>query len=137
MTHPRPASPSVLTLPFWEATARGQFLIQRCGGCQAAIFYPRPACPRCGRADPAWEAATGTGTVHTFSVARRPTHPKFTGDEPYVVAIVELVEGPHVTTNIVGCDPDDVRVGMAVELVFDEVGADGFALPFFRPPGAS
>ncbi len=133
MSHPRPLAPSVLTRPFWEATAEGRFLIQRCPGCQAAIFYPRPSCPECGRADPGWEAASGKATVHTFSIARRPTHPKFTGDEPYVVAIVQLDEGPLVTTNIVGCDPGDVRIGMAVEVTFDEVGPDGFALPFFAP----
>lgn len=132
MNHPRPIEPSVLTRPFWEATASGEFLIQRCDSCQAAIFYPRPACPKCGSASLSWEAASGDATVHTFSVARRPTHPKFGGDEPYVVAIVELAEGPHVTTNIVECDPADVRIGMAVELLFDEPGPDGFALPLFR-----
>lgn len=133
MSHPRPGRPSVVTRPFWEATAEGRFLIQRCAGCRSAIFYPRPACPHCGGGELAWEAASGAATVHTFSIARRPTHPKFTGDEPYVVAIVELAEGPHVTTNIIECDPDDVRIGMAVQLVFDAVGDDGYALPFFRP----
>ncbi len=135
MSHPRPNDPSPITRPFWEATADGRFLIQRCEGCHTAIFYPRPSCPRCGRLEPAWEAAQGTGTVHTFSIARRPTHPKFTGDEPYVVAIVELDEGPHVTTSIVGCPPEDVRIGMPVQVVFDDVGPDGFALPFFQPRG--
>ena len=133
MSRPRPGRPSPVTRPFWEATAEGRFLLQRCAACHQAIHYPRPACPHCGGDDLAWEAASGAATVHTFSIARRATHPKFTGDEPYVVAIVELAEGPRVTTNIVGCDPDDVRIGMAVELVFDEVGEDGFALPLFRP----
>ena len=133
MNHPRPIEPSVVTRPFWEATSEGRFLIQRCGACHEAIFYPRPACPSCGSSELSWEAASGTGTVHTFSIARRATHPRFTGDEPYVVAIVELAEGPHVTTNIVGCDPEDVSIGMPVELIFDDVGADGFALALFRP----
>ncbi len=133
MSHPRPGRASVVTRPFWEATAEGRFLIQRCGACHKAAFYPRPACPHCGSAELGWEDACGAATVHTFSIARRPTHPKFTGDEPYVVAIVELAEGPHVTTNIVECDPDDVWIGMPVELVFDEVGDDGYALALFRP----
>lgn len=133
MTHPRPNPPSPVTAPFWEATAQGRFLIQRCAACRAAIFYPRPACPSCGGSELGWEEASGRGTVHTFSIARRPTHPKFTGDGPYVVAVVELAEGPHITTNIVGCAPDDVRIGTAVELTFDEIGPDGYALPFFRP----
>lgn len=133
MSRPRPGRPSVVTRPFWEATAQGKFLIQRCSSCGGAIFYPRPACPHCGGAELSWEAASGLGTVHTFSIARRPTHPKFTGDEPYVVAIVELAEGPRVTTNIVECEPEAVHIGMQVELTFEEVGDDGFALPLFRP----
>ncbi|MEZ5233784.1 MAG: Zn-ribbon domain-containing OB-fold protein [Acidimicrobiia bacterium] len=133
MSRPRPYDPSPVTRPFWEATAEGRFLFQRCGACGAAIFYPRPACNVCGGDDLRWEQASGDATVHTFSIARRPTHPKFTGDEPYVVAIVELAEGPHVTTNIVGCDPEDVRIGMAVRLTFEDVGPDGFALPLFEP----
>ena len=76
--------------------------------------------------------------MHTFTVARRPTHRAFTGDEPPVVlAIVELAEGPRVTTNMVDCEPDDVSVGMAVELTWDETGEDGIALPLFRPAAAS
>jgi len=132
VNHPRPGRVSPVTRPFWEATAEGRFLIQRCGGCARAVFYPRPTCPHCGGLELAWEQASGRGTVHTFSIARRPTHPKFTADVPYVVAIVELAEGPHVTTNIIGCDPEDVRIGMDVELTFDEIGDDGYALPLFR-----
>jgi uncharacterized OB-fold protein len=133
VSHPRVPEPSPITRPFWEATARGTFLIQRCTSCKAAIFYPRPACPECGSMTLDWEPASGQGTVHTFSIARRPTHPAFTGDEPYVVAIVELAEGPHVTTNIVGCAPEAVKIGMPVQLTFTEVGEDGVALPQFQP----
>jgi uncharacterized OB-fold protein len=122
-----------VTRPFWEATGEGRFLIQRCGSCAAAAFYPRPACPSCGSGELGWEEASGDATVHTFTVARRSTHPAFAGQEPYVVAIVELAEGPRVTTSIVDCPPDDVRVGMPVRLTFDEVGDDGIALPLFRP----
>lgn len=133
MTRPRPGRVSVVTRPFWEATAEGKFLIQRCTACAQAIFYPRPACPHCGATELTWEPASGAATVYTFSIARRPTHPKFTGDEPYVVAIVELAEGPHVTTNIVDCDPADVHIGMAVQVSFEAVGDDGYALPVFGP----
>ena len=131
---PRP-KPTEVTQPFWDATAEGRFLIQRCGACGTAQFYPKISCTTCGSRELAWEDASGKGTVYTFSIARRPTHPAFTGDEPYVVAIVELAEGPHVTTSIVGCPPEDVRIGMPVRVVFDEVGPDGFALPFFQPQG--
>ena len=72
-------------------------------------------------------------TLHTFTVARRPTHPAFEGTEPYVVAIVELAEGPRVTGNLVDCAVDDVHVGMAVELVWDEPDDDGIRLPLWHP----
>jgi uncharacterized protein len=124
--------PTPITRSFWEATARGEFLVQRCRACGAAQFYPRVSCLSCGSQDLADEVASGRGVVHAFSVARRPTTPRFTGLEPYVVAIVELEEGPRVTTNIVGVDPDRVRVDMAVEVCFEPVGDDGIAVPVFR-----
>jgi uncharacterized OB-fold protein len=133
---PRPR-PSDLTRPFWEATAEGRFLLQHCNACSAAIFYPRASCPTCGSTDLGWQDASGRGTLHTFTIPRRPTHPAFAGAPPIILAIVELAEGPRITTNLVECEPADVTVGMAVELTFDEVGDDGFALPLFRPAPAS
>lgn len=126
---PRPSEESA---EFWAATTEGRFLIQRCGPCGEAIFYPRATCPKCGSEDLAMEDASGRGIVYTFTISRRPTHPAFADDTPYVIAIVELEEGPHVTTNIVEIDPDDVTIGMAVEVTFAPE-RDGVALPLFRP----
>jgi uncharacterized protein len=128
---PQP-SPSDQSSAFWAATAEGRFLLQRCARCGQAIFYPRVNCTECGSTDLAEEQASGRGTVYTYTVARRPTHRAFAEAGPYVIAIVELAEGPHVTTNIVECDPDDVTIGMPVELVFAPA-LDGIALPLFRP----
>ena len=126
---PRPTDQSA---SFWTATTDHRFELQRCRSCAEAIFYPRVNCPACGSTDLGSEDASGQGTIYTYTVARRPTHRAFADSGPYVIAIVELAEGPHVTTNIVECDPDEVAVGMPVEVVFaDEV--DGVALPLFRP----
>jgi uncharacterized OB-fold protein len=125
-------TPSDQTAAFWAATAEGRFLIQRCTRCNTAIFYPRVNCTHCGSTDLVDEDASGQGTVFTYTVARRPTHRAFAEAGPYVIAIVELAEGPHVTTNIVGCDPDDVRIGLPVEVCFAPE-LDGIALPLFRP----
>jgi uncharacterized OB-fold protein len=133
---PRP-TPSPLTQPFWEATGQHRFLLQHCNVCATNIFYPRASCPSCGSTDLAWQDASGRGTVHTFTIPRRPTHRAFAGAPPIVLAIVELAEGPRVTTNLVDCEPADVSVGMAVELTWDETGDDGIALPLFRPAGAT
>ncbi|MFN0092218.1 MAG: Zn-ribbon domain-containing OB-fold protein [Acidimicrobiales bacterium] len=131
---PRPAEASPFTEPFWAATGRGEFLIQRCGACQNAQHYGRYNCIRCGSTDLSWEQASGRGTVYTFTVARRPTHPKMAGLVPYVLAIVELAEGPHVTTNLVDVEPEAVQVGMPVEVCFEDA-VDGVAIPLFRPTG--
>lgn len=132
MSRPRP-TPSPTTAPFWAATAENRFLIQRCPACGNAQFYPKATCTTCGSDELDWEAASGRGTLHTFTVARRATHPAFEGSEPYVVAIVELAEGPRVTGNLVDCPVDDVRIGMAVELGWDEPDADGISLPLWHP----
>jgi uncharacterized OB-fold protein len=132
VSRPRP-TPSPPTEAFWAATADSQFLLQRCRACASAQFYPKVTCTTCGSSDLDWEAASGRGTLHTFTVARRPTHPAFEGTEPYVVAIIELEEGPRVTSNLVECPLDEVRVGMAVELVWDEQNADGIRLPLWQP----
>ncbi len=127
--------PSPTTQPFWDATAEQRFLIQRCTSCGHAQHYPRPTCTACGAGAPAldWEPASGAATLHTFTVARRATHPAFDGDEPLVVAIIELAEGPRVTGNVIDCDVDDVRIGMPLELIWDEPGDDNFRLPLWAP----
>jgi uncharacterized OB-fold protein len=89
-------------------------------------------CTECGSQALEWVVACGRGTVYSYTVARRPTHPAFAERVPYVIAIVELDEGPRVTTNVVDCDPDAVRIGLPVELTF-EAPVDGIALPLFRP----
>ena len=132
MTRPRP-TPSPTTQAFWAATADERFLLQRCRACKSAQFYPKTTCTTCGSVELDWEEASGHGTLYTFTVARRPTHPAFTGDEPYVVAIIELAEGPRVTGNLVDCAVDDVRVGMPVELGWDEPDADSIRLPLWHP----
>ena len=134
MRRPRP-TPSPTTEEFWAATADQRLLLQRCRRCGQLQFYPRPTCTTCGAAELDWEAASGRGSVYTFTVARRATHPAFAGAEPYVIAIVELDEGPRLTGNVVECPVDDVSVGLRVELCWDEPGADGIRLPLWRPAG--
>jgi uncharacterized OB-fold protein len=74
---------------------------------------------------------SGRGTVFTFTVARRATHPGLADRVPYVIAVVELEEGPKLTTNIVGVDPDAVTIGLCVEVVFEDL--EGVTLVNFRP----
>lgn len=133
---PRPLPhPSALTRPFWDGARRGRLMVQRCHACSAHIFYPRYLCPVCGCPDLRWVDASGRATVFTYTVARRPTHPAFADRVPYVIAVVELEEGPKLTTNIVDVDPDTVAIGLEVEAMFEDVGE--ITLVNFRPVRAA
>ncbi len=132
-TLPTPAPAiSPETEEFWAATARGKLLLRRCDDCQTIIWYPRPFCPACGSLKTSWTEASGRGSVYTFTVVHRSGIPGYRDALPYVVAYVELAEGPRVLTNIVDCEPDQVRVGMPVRVVFHDTG-EGNALFRFRP----
>jgi hypothetical protein len=124
--------PTAASMPFWEAAKQHELQIQRCGSCGAHIFYPRELCPECLSSDLKWVKVSGKGTVYSYTIAQMPTHPSFAEDVPYVIAIVELDEGPHVTTNITGCKPNEVRIGMPVAAAFDDVTPE-MTLVKFRP----
>lgn len=123
--------PTSITRPFWEAARAHRLAIQGCASCGRYVFYPRPFCPHCG-GELAWSDVSGRGTVYSFTVARRPTARAFEPDVPYVIAIVELAEGPRLTTNVVGCAPEAVRIGMAVQVRFEDV-TEEVTLVKFRP----
>ena len=123
--------PSPLTQPFWAAAKDRELRIQRCHACGTHLFYPRHLCTTCGSADLQWRPVSGRGTVFTFTVARRPTHPGLADRVPYVIAVVELEEGPKLTTNLIGIDPDYVEIGLPVEATFEDV--DETTLVQFRP----
>jgi uncharacterized OB-fold protein len=113
--------PNPVSKPFWDAAKEHRLLLQRSRRTGKWVFYPRAVSPF-GAGDALdWTRASGRGTVASFTVARRPTAPQWAGDGDYVIAIIELEEGVHMTGNVVECDPDTVRVGMPVEAVFTDV----------------
>jgi uncharacterized OB-fold protein len=117
---------------FWEACARHELYLQRCGGCGRVRYYPRALCPSCLCDVIEWVRCTGRGSVYTFTVTYQNQAPGFRDELPYVMAYVELEEGVRLLTNLVGCAPDAVRIGMAVEVVFEDA-TPALALPKFRP----
>jgi uncharacterized OB-fold protein len=118
--------------PYWDGTAQETLLLQRCGACQAYRHPPSPTCPRCFSADHAWVPASGSGTVYSFVVVRRAFNPAWEPDVPYVVAVVQLAEGPKLVTNIVNTPVENVAIGQPVTVTFDHV-SDTVALPKFQP----
>ena len=117
---------------YWEALARHELYFQRCRDCGTKRFYPRALCTECLSQATDWVRASGRGSVYTFTVTHQNQAPGFREELPYVLALVELEEGVRMMTNIVGCAPGSVRIGMPVELVFDDVTPD-VTLPRFRP----
>ena len=120
------------TKGFWEACQRHELYLQRCRDCDTLRYYPRAVCPGCLSDRVEWVRASGQGTVYTFTVTYQNQAPGFRDALPYVLAYVELDEGVRMLTNIVGCSPDDVRIGMPVEVVFEDV-TPSVTLPTFRP----
>jgi hypothetical protein len=116
-----------LSRPFWAAAARRELVVQRCGDCGHHQFYPRPYCLRCQSDRIGWVKARGTGTVYAMTTVHMAPGPAFT--PPYVAAVVELSEGPRLTTNLVD---GDFRIGDAVEVAWRE-RPDAPPVPVFRP----
>ncbi len=118
--------------PYWEGCRQGELRAQRCAACRRLRWPPSVLCPHCLAQGGDWVALSGRGTVYSFIIVHRPQHPAFFEDAPYNVAIVELEEGIRMHSNVVGCPNEALRVGLAVEVVFEKVN-DEVTLPRFRP----
>jgi uncharacterized OB-fold protein len=129
VARPEP-KPTPETAHFWQGTSQGELRLQRCRACDRAYFPPQPFCPRCASDDVEIIRASGNGTLHSYVINDRAA-PGFTA--PYVIAVVELDEGPHLLTNLVQVepDPDALPLDLPVEVVFETVG--DASLPVFRP----
>jgi enoyl-CoA hydratase/carnithine racemase/uncharacterized OB-fold protein len=124
------------TKEFWKATKQGKLLVQHCNDCGSNIFFPKKVCPECWSENLTWIEASGKANVNTYTVMLDMVEPKFIKDLPYVLAMVDLPEGIRMTTRIVNCKPENVAIGMNVEVVFQDVSSD-CALPMFQPVDAS
>ena len=114
---------------FWDGTARGELRIQRCGGCGALRHPPGPMCPACGADKPEYVLAAGTGEVYSYVVHH---HPPVPGRQvPFVVALVQLTEGVRMVGELLGADPEQVRIGLPVRAEFVKVDGD-LTLPAWR-----
>jgi uncharacterized OB-fold protein len=122
--------------PFWDAAAKQQLTIQRCKDCNSWVWTPRPSCNECGSEKVEWTQVSGRGEIYSFTVIRqvvgRAASKAFEPDIPYVIAWVDLDEGPRLITNIVGCPVEDVKLGMKVTVQFEQASKDVW-LPKFRP----
>ena len=120
--------------PYFTAAKERRLVVQRCTGCGALRFPPRELCSACLSNGVEWTDVSGRGAVFSFNVMHQIYHPAFAPEVPYAVVVVKLAEGPKLVSNVVDCPPHEVRIGMPVEVVFEDVAPD-VTLPKFRRAG--
>ena len=120
------------TRAYWAGLARGALLLQHCLDCGSIQFYQRALCGRCLSARVEHRPASGRGIIYSFSTVHRAPSVEFKEDVPYTVVLVELAEGPRMISTLVDTPPEAVRIGQAVEIVYEPATPE-IALPRFRP----
>ena len=131
---PKPGFVSTsLSSPYWQRASQGELLLQFFKDCGNLQHYPRTLCVRCWSHALIWQQAAGTGIVRTYTVVAIPGHPTWGAQVPYVLALVELDEGPRLMTNIVDCPPDSVYCGQAVRLLPGRDETDNQTMLQFTP----
>lgn len=124
--------PSFDSSKFWEGCRNHVLIIQRCLDCGNYRFPPGIICRHCMSEMTKWEEITGEGSVYSFTVVFRPVNEAFSSDIPYVIALIELKEGFRMLSNLEGCNPDEIKIGMPVKVFFEDVSEE-ISLPKFRP----
>ena len=119
------------TKAYWDGAKSHQLLVRKCRACGNYYFYPRDFCPSCFSFDVEWVKASGRGTVYSVTICHVPAA-GFKDVTPYNLVLVELEEGPRMMSNIVDCPNEEIKIGMPVEVTFDDVTPE-VTLPKFRP----
>jgi uncharacterized OB-fold protein len=132
MERPIP-EPTPMTAPFWAALREHRLCLQYSPSSDRYVFYPRMLAPGTHADDLEWRELSGRGVVYTFTVATRPTAPAWEDALPQLLAVVELDEGPRLPTELVEVAPEDIRVGMRVRAVYDDVPDEGVTMLRFAP----
>jgi len=118
---------------FWDAASEERLVVQQCDSCGEYVFPPQDVCAYCWADELAWQEVSGEGTVHSFSTIHVDIHSSWGDRVPYTIAFVQLDEGPYLVTNLVDCDPEDLEIGMPVEVTFGELPDEDRLFPQFRP----
>ena len=117
--------------PFWDALREGRLVVQSCAACSTLVHPPRPMCPECGSFEKTWREMSGRGTVYSYVVTHQAIHPSYADRTPYATVLVELEEGPILTTNLIDVAPDEIEIGMPVAVSFVPVSEE-VTLPLFQ-----
>lgn len=120
-----------LTKEYYDWCGRGELRFQRCRQCGSFRHVPREVCAECSSFEWDWVASAGRGTVYTWTVVVRALHPDFGDSTPYAPVVVQMDEGVRIVSQVLDCPPDQLRVGMPVQVGF-VAGDQGITLPYFR-----
>jgi len=123
--------PNLDNQEFFDKSREHKLVLRHCRDCESFLHPPRPNCPSCGSENLEWLESQGKGTIYTFTITRQPVSRAFVGRLPWAVVEVELEEGINLISNLVECDPEEIEIGMPVEVIFEEVNEE-FTLPKFR-----
>lgn len=118
---------------FWDSAQEERLIVQRCGECREFVFPPQDLCPYCWAEEPAWEEVSGNGSVSTYSTIYVGLNDDWEGHLPYTVAFIELEEDVFLFSNIIKCTPEEITLGMPVEVEFNELPGTDILFPQFRP----
>ncbi|WP_061213588.1 Zn-ribbon domain-containing OB-fold protein [Syntrophomonas wolfei] len=108
----------------------GELYLQFCPDCQDYIFYPRSLCPKCLKSDWEWRKLSGKAVLYSYTVVHYSALPEFKEDTPYVLALVELAEGPRMLAHLPGLPFDELQVGLALQL--SSINREGRRIPAFQ-----
>lgn len=125
---------SEITAPYWEGARVGTLLLQTCRDCGTAWHPPQPICPQCQSSAVDWQPATGKGTLYSYTIVHHAVHSAVEDHLPYLVALVDLAEGPRIITTVIGAS-DTLRVGMQLTVAFRPIPDSHLRLPVFEPAG--
>jgi uncharacterized protein len=129
---PTPMTPEAK--PYWDGLKEEKLMLPKCDDCGKAFFYPRIACPHCHSRNVGWTQASGKGKLYSFEIAYRSLNPAFKIEPPYVLAMIELEEGPRMMSNLINIEatPEALKIDMPVEVVFEKQN-DDVTIPLFQP----
>ena len=129
---PNPMTPEAK--PYWDGLRQGKLMLPSCTDCRKPFLYPRVICPTCGGRNIAWTQASGKGRLYSFEIAHQVLNKAMKVTPPFVLAMVELAEGPRLLSNLINVEPDPkvVRCDMPVQIVFHKL-TDEVTIPLFEP----
>jgi len=122
---------------YWQSLREHKAKLQKCSKCGRLRFPPSASCYYCGMLGGEWTTISGKGTIYTWIVVHHPVDPRLVKEVPFVIALVELEEGPRVAGRLLGCDHKEIDVDMHVKAQYDDIDNELTLLNFKSTTGTT